>query len=84
MKRQVDFDIRVWNLTPAGTDGTQTRADMLKYTKETYPADEGWEVVSVQSPGYDTGAVALVVFVAKYEYSDESGVVINKVKEKVK
>ena len=26
--KQVDFDVRVWNLTPAGTeDGTQTRAE---------------------------------------------------------
>lgn len=66
MRKQVDWDVRVWRLTPSGQEGTQTRDQMLTYMNEHYPLADGWEVISVASPGYDAGAVNLVVFVAKY------------------
>lgn len=65
--KQIDWDVRVWRLSPAGTEGTQTREQMLTYMKANYPHDEGWRVESVQSAGYDAGAINVVVFVARYE-----------------
>lgn len=65
--KQIDFDVRVWNLTPAGAeDGTQTRADMLKFMKENYPMSDGWRVESVTPAGIHGGAISLVVYVARY------------------
>ena len=65
--KQVDFDVRVWNLTQSGTeDGTQTRADMLKFMKENYPVSDGWRVESVAPAGIHGGAISIVVYVARY------------------
>lgn len=65
--KQVDFDVRVWNLSAAGTeDGTQTRTQMLEYMKENYPASDGWKVESVTPAGIHGGAISTMVFVARY------------------
>lgn len=72
MKKQIDWDVRVWRLTPSGQEGSATREAMLAYMAEHYPLKDGWEVVSVSSPGYEAGAVNLVVFVSKYETVTES------------
>lgn len=65
--KQIDFDVRVWNLTAAGVeDGTQTRADMLAFMKENYPASLGWRVESVTPAGIHGGAISVVIYVARY------------------
>lgn len=67
MRKQVDWDVRVWNLTAGGQEGTQTRDQMLSYMKEHYPLEDGWEVVSVSTANVAAGAISVMVFVAKYE-----------------
>ena len=76
IKRQVAWDVRVWNLTSSGTDNSQTRQQMLDFAAEHYPASEGWEAVQVVSPGYETGRVNIAVFFAKYEYVGDDGKVV--------
>ena len=45
--KQVDYDIRVWNLSAAGVeDGTQTRAQMLEFLHTNYPIKDGWVLES--------------------------------------
>ena len=67
MRKQIDWDVRVWNLTGNGQEGTQTRDQMLSYMNEHYPLSEGWEVVSVSTANVAAGAISVMVFVAKYE-----------------
>jgi hypothetical protein len=65
--KQVDFDVRVWNLVPAVIQqGTQTREDMLKFMKENYPAADGWKIESVSPAGINGGAISVLVFAARY------------------
>ena len=54
--KQVDFDVRVWNLSAAAVeDGTQTRQDMLDFTKRNYPVSDGWKVESITPAGVHGG-----------------------------
>lgn len=65
--KQVDFDVRVFNLSPAGVeDGTQTRDFMLGFIRTNYPVSDGWKVESVLPSGVHGGAISVVVFLAKY------------------
>lgn len=66
MRKQVDWDVRVWNLTGSGQEGTTTRDQMLGYMKANYPLEDGWEVVSVSTANVAAGAISVMVFVAKY------------------
>jgi hypothetical protein len=65
--KQIDFDIRVFNLTGAGTDGTQTRQFMLDYIHTNYPVSDGWEVKNAYPVDVASGAVSVLVFLVKYE-----------------
>ncbi len=65
-KNVVDFDIRLFRVSPSGTEGTMTRPQMLEYLKSTYPADDGWKIVTVQFPGYEAGALNVGVYLEKY------------------
>lgn len=66
--KQIDYDIRVWNLSATGTeDGTQTRAGMLEYLHTNYPAKDGWVLESVSPAGVHGGAISIVTFLARYE-----------------
>lgn len=65
--KQVDFDVRVFNLSSSGAeDGTQTRDFMLTFVKENYPVDDGWKVESVTTAGAAAGAISIVMFLARY------------------
>lgn len=65
--KQVDYDVRVWNLSATGAeDGTQTRAQMLEYLHSNYPLADGWVVESVTPAGVHGGAISMVTFMVKY------------------
>lgn len=65
--KQVDYDIRVWNLSATGAeDGTQTRAQMLQYLHENYPTEDGWVLESATPAGVHGGAISMVTFMVKY------------------
>jgi hypothetical protein len=67
--KQVDFDLRSFNLTAAGVeDGTTTRAKMNAFVKENYPFDQGWKIESVHvTHNANNGQVMVALFLVKYE-----------------
>ena len=65
--KQVDYDIRVWNLSASGAeDGTQTRAQMLEFLHTNYPLKDGWVLESVSPVDVHAGAVSVLTFMVKY------------------
>jgi len=65
--KQVDYDIRVWNLSATGAeDGTQTRAQMLEYLHTNYPIKDGWVLESATPAGVHAGAISVMTFMVKY------------------
>jgi hypothetical protein len=79
--KQVDYDIRVWNLSATGAeDGTQTRLQMLEYLHTNYPTVDGWVLESVTPAGVHGGAISMVTFMVKYAEKVTSDTVPTKAK----
>lgn len=68
MKRQIDFDVRVFKLTPQGIEaGTTTRERMREFLRENYPFEAGWEVQNTFLATPETNTVPLAVVLVRYE-----------------
>lgn len=66
--KQVDFDVRSFNLTAHGNeDGTTTRTAMVAFIKENYPAKDGWEIKSAHvTHNPNNGQVMVALLMVKY------------------
>lgn len=68
MKKQIDFDVRVFKLTPQGTEaGTTTRIAMREFLKENYPFSQGWEIQNTFLATPEQNTVPLAVVLVRYE-----------------
>lgn len=73
MKKQIDFDVRVFKLTPQGVEsGTTTRQAMREFLKENYPFEAGWEVQNTFLATPEQNTVPLAVVLVRYETVDDT------------
>jgi hypothetical protein len=81
MRKQVDFDVRVFKLTPSGQEaGTTTRDSMREFLRTNYPFEQGWEVVNTFLATPEQNTVPLAVVLVRYEDVDTESTVKAKAK----
>jgi hypothetical protein len=70
--KQVDFDVRSFNLTAHGTeDGTTTRSAMKEFIKTNYPFEQGWKIETLHvTHNPNNGQVMVAVFLVQYEVEE--------------
>lgn len=66
MRKQVDFDIRVFDVTSQPETGGMTHEQVREFVKANY-LDKGWETLGVEHTQVSANHVFFAVFLVKYQ-----------------